>query len=403
MARATEGGPEVGPFPAASPTGDPWLLTPGPLTTSPAVKRAMLHDYGSRDPRFVELNRRVREQLTAIAHGQGTHVCVPLQGSGTFAVEAMLGTLMPAGGRVLILVNGAYGRRMVLICRYAGRSFATLDWPEGQPVDPAAVERALAEDASITHVAAVHCETTSGVLNPLGELAQAVARQGRALLVDAMSSFGALPLDLRTMPIEAVAASANKCLEGVPGLSFCIVRRTVLEAAGGNAHALSLDLHSQWAAMERDGQWRFTPPTHTILALEQALKELEDEGGMASRHARYAENCRILVQGMRELGFETLLPETVQAPIIVTFRMPADPKFVFAAFYDGLRAKGYVIYPGKLTAIESFRIGCIGRIGPREMEQAVAAAAATLAEMGVRSGATESFSIEVGPVQQRVT
>jgi 2-aminoethylphosphonate-pyruvate transaminase len=362
----------------------------------------MLHDYGSRDPRFVEVNRRVREQLTALAHGQGAHVCVPLQGSGTFAVEAMLGTLVPAGGRVLILINGAYGRRMVLICRYAGRSFATLEWPEEQPVDPAAVERALAEDASITHVAAVHCETTSGVLNPLGELAEAVARQGRALLVDAMSSFGALPLDLRTMPIEAVAASANKCLEGVPGLAFCIIRRAGLEAAAGNAHVLSLDLHGQWAAMERDGQWRFTPPTHAILALERALQELEDEGGVAGRHARYTENCRILVQGMRDLGFETLLPEDVQAPIIVTFRMPADPNFVFAAFYEGMRARGFVIYPGKLTTAESFRIGCIGRIGPREISNAVAAVAATLAEMGVRSGAAGSFRTEVEPVQRRV-
>jgi 2-aminoethylphosphonate-pyruvate transaminase len=394
---------ETSRLPATSPTGDPWLLTPGPLTTSPAVKRAMLHDYGSRDPQFVDVNRRIRDRLTGIVRGQGTHVCVPLQGSGTFAVEAMLGTLVPVGGRVLILVNGAYGRRMALICRYAGRSFATLEWSEEAAIDPAAVEQALARDASITHVAAVHCETTSGVLNPLGALAEAVARRGRALLVDAMSSFGALPLDFRTMPIEAVAASANKCLEGVPGLAFCIVRQTALEAAAGNAHALSLDLNAQWAAMELDGQWRFTPPTHAILALERALEELEDEGGVAGRHVRYAENCRLLVQGMRNLGFETLLTEAVQAPIIVTFCMPAEPRFVFAAFYEGMRAKGFVIYPGKLTAVESFRIGCIGRIGPREMEQAVAAAAATLAEMGVRSGATESFSIEVGPVQQRVT
>jgi 2-aminoethylphosphonate-pyruvate transaminase len=264
------------------------------------------------------------------------------------------------------------------------------------------VEQALVKDASITHVAAVHCETTSGVLNPLVTLAEVVARRGRALLVDAMSSFGGLPLDLRTMPIEAVAASANKCLEGVPGVAFCIIRREALEAAAGNVHALSLDLHAQWAAMERDGQWRFTPPTHAVLALDRALQELEDEGGVAGRHARYAENCRLLVQGMRELGFETLLREDVQAPIIVTFRMPADPRFVFAAFYEGMRAKGFVIYPGKLTTAESFRIGCIGRIGPREIRQAVAAVAATLAEMGVRSGAAERFGTELEPVQQRV-
>jgi 2-aminoethylphosphonate-pyruvate transaminase len=381
----------VGRSPAVSPTGDPWLLTPGPLTTSPAVKQAMLHDYGSRDPGFVDVNRRIRERLTAIVHGRDAHVCVPLQGSGTFAVEAMLGTLVPAaGGRVLILVNGAYGRRMALICRYAGRSFATLEWPEETPVDTEAVEQALARDASITHVAVVHCETTSGVLNPVGQLAELVARQRRALLVDAMSSFGALPLDLRTVPLEAIAASANKCLEAIPGVGFCLARRVALEAAAGNAHALSLDLHSQWVAMERDGQWRFTPPTHAILALDRALDELDAEGGVAGRGARYAENCRILVQGMRELGFETLLPDTVQAPIIVTFRMPTDTNFVFAAFYEGMRAKGYVIYPGKLTAAESFRIGCIGRIGPEEIRGAVAAVRTTLAEMGVQSCAAAS-------------
>jgi 2-aminoethylphosphonate-pyruvate transaminase len=345
----------------------------------------MLHDFGSRDPHFVAVNRRIRDRLTAIVHGGDTHVCVPLQGSGTFVVEAMLGTLVPASGRVLILVNGAYGRRMALICRHAGRNFTTLEWPEQTPVDPAMVDQALATDVAITHVAVVHCETTSGVLNSLGGLANVVARQRRALLVDAMSSFGALPLDLRTTPLEAVAASANKCLEAIPGMGFCIARRTALEAAAGSAHSLSLDLHGQWAAMESDGQWRFTPPTHAILALDRALDELEAEGGVVGRRARYAENCRILLQSMHELGFETLLPETVQAPIIVTFRMPADPKFVFATFYEGMRVKGYVIYPGKLTATESFRIGCIGRIGPEQIKGAVAAVRATLAEMGVQS------------------
>jgi 2-aminoethylphosphonate-pyruvate transaminase len=365
---------------------EPYLLTPGPLTTSITVKRAMLRDWGSRDREFVALDARVRERLVRLAGGAGTHVCVPLQGSGTFAVEGMLGTLVPRAGRLLVLVNGAYGARMVRIARCHGREVVPLETPEDQPNDVAALERALAADRSITHVAAVHCETTSGMLNPIERIAEITAAAGRRLLIDAMSSFGALPLDARVVPFDAVAASANKCLEGVPGVAFVLVRNEALLAAEGNAPALSLDLYDQWLSMERTGQWRFTPPTHVLAALDQALDEHEAEGGVAGRGTRYRANCRILVEGMRALGFETLLPDDLQAPIIVTFRMPADPRFVFDHFYDRLRDKGYLIYPGKLTAAPSFRIGCIGRIGPDEMRGALAAIRSTLADMGVTSG-----------------
>ena len=365
---------------------DPWLLTPGPLTTSTTVKQAMLHDWGSRDAHFIAINRRVRQCLVELAGGEGSYVCVPLQGSGTFAVEAMIGTLLPAHGRLLILVNGAYGERIVKICRRAGHDFESIAWREDEPVDPARVEQALV-DRKITHVAVVHCETTSGILNPIGEIAAVTARHGRSLLIDSMSAFGALPIDARAVPFDALAASANKCLEGVPGVGFVIARRGALEASAGNARSLSLDLHDQWQAMEKNGQWRFTPPTHVMVAFEQALREHATEGGVAGRGARYRGNCRILVEGMRALGFETLLPDHLQAPIIVTFRMPADPRFVFDAFYDRLREKGYVIYPGKLTVADSFRIGCIGRLGETEMRGALAAIRSTMAEMGVRSGA----------------
>ena len=369
--------------PAASPTGDPWLLTPGPLTTSPGVKQAMLHDYGSRDRGFIEVNRRMREHLLAIAGAEAHHVCVPLQGSGTFTVEAMLGTLVPPEGKVLILINGAYGTRMAKICDYIGRAYTVLATPEDVPNDPAALEAALAADTSISHVAVVQCETTSGILNPVEAVAEVVARHGRALLVDAMSAFGALPLDARAVPYDGLAASSNKCLEGAPGMGFCIARREVLEAAKGNAPSLALDLYDQWQAMEKNGQWRFTPPTHCILAFDQALAEFEAEGGVAGRGGRYRANCRILVEGMRALGFQTLLPDELQAPIIVTFHVPSDPRFDFEAFYDALRRKGYVIYPGKLTVADSFRIGCIGRLGAEEMRGALAAIEATLKAMGV--------------------
>jgi 2-aminoethylphosphonate-pyruvate transaminase len=233
---------------------DPWLLTPGPLTTSLTTKQAMLHDWGSRDAEFIRINSRVRERLLDLAGGRGTHVCVPLQGSGTFIVEAMIGTLVPPAGRLLVLVNGAYGKRMVRMCEYYRRACVSLEVPEDRAVDPAALDAALARDAAITHVAVVHCETTSGVLNPIEEVAAVTARRGRRLLIDAMSAFGAIPLDVAQIPCDAVAASANKCLEGVPGIGFALVRQAALEAAKGNAPSLSLDLHDQWMAMEKTEQ-----------------------------------------------------------------------------------------------------------------------------------------------------
>ncbi len=366
-----------------TPTGDPWLLTPGPLTTSPTVKQAMLHDYGSRDSHFIAVNRAMRERLVELAGGGGDFVCVPLQGSGTFVVEAMLGNFVPRDGKLLLLVNGAYGERMDRICRYYQRAVVRLDWPEDQPVDPGAVDGALQADPSITHVAVVQCETTSGILNPLDQVAQVVARHGRRLLIDAMSAFGALPLDARATPFDAVVASSNKCLEGVPGMGFCIARRDALEATKSNSSSLSLDLYEQWAAMEKNAQWRFTPPVQVIAAFKQALDEHAAEGGVAGRGGRYRENCGILVEGMRALGFSTLLPDHLQAPIIVTFHMPNDPGFDFELFYDRLRERGYVIYPGKLTVAPSFRIGCIGRLGPEQMRAALAVIGETLAEMGV--------------------
>jgi 2-aminoethylphosphonate-pyruvate transaminase len=361
----------------------PFLLTPGPLTTSDETKRAMLRDWGSRDTDFIALNRHVREELVALAGGVGTHVAVPLQGSGTFAVEAMLGTFVPRGGKLLILVNGAYGRRMAQMCRYSGRVHLVFETPEDVPPAPAEVDRRLADDPAITHVAVVQCETTSGILNPVAEIGAVVARRGRRFLIDAMSAFGALPLDAREIRFDAVAASANKCIEGVPGIGFVIAREAALAECEGNAAALSLDLHDQWRAMERTGQWRFTPPTHVLAAFASALEQHKAEGGIAGRGARYRRNCRILIGGLRALGFETLLPDRLQAPIIVTVHTPADPRFQFEAFYDSLREKGYVIYPGKLTVADTFRIGCIGALGEAEMRGALEAIGRTLAEFGV--------------------
>jgi 2-aminoethylphosphonate-pyruvate transaminase len=368
---------------ASSPSGDPYLLTPGPLTTSLTVKQAMLHDYGSRDATFIDLNARILERLVAIVNGQGRYFTVPLQGSGTFVVEAMIGNFVPADGKLLILINGAYGQRIAKICDYYKRSYLVQETAEDVPVDTAQLDVTLDADAEISHVVVVHCETTSGILNPLSEVSQIVARHGRSLLIDSMSAFGALPVDSNEIEFDAVVASSNKCLEGAPGMGFCVARETALEKTEGNSPSLVLDLYEQWRAMQKNRQWRFTPPTHVLLAFDQALTEFEAEGGVAGRGGRYRANCELLVSGMRDMGFSTLLPDELQAPIIVTFHMPGNSEFDFNAFYDGLKDQGFVIYPGKLTVADSFRMGCIGRLDQQQMQGALAAVRTMLDRFGI--------------------
>jgi 2-aminoethylphosphonate-pyruvate transaminase len=319
--------------------------------------------------------------------GGETHACVPVQGSGTFAVEAVIGTFVPRDGKLLILVNGEYGRRIARIAEVVGRAHVMIETDEDIPPSGAAVAAALADDPAVTHVAIVHCETTSGILNPLGEIAAVVAKAGRELIVDAMSSFGIIPIDARSVRFVALAASSNKALEGVPGMGFAIARREALAAAIGNAPSLSLDLADQHRALESSGQWRFTPPTHVVAALDRALDELAEEGGSEARLARYRVNCRALVDGMRALGFRTFLSDNLQAPTIVTFHMPADANFTFARFYELMRERGFMIYAGKLTRRESLRIGCMGHVDADDIRAAVAAAKDCLKEMKAKSGA----------------
>ncbi len=367
---------------------DKYLLTPGPLTTSLATKRAMLRDWGSRDADFIAITRRIRDRLLAIAGVPDSHVAVPVQGSGTFGVEATLGTLIAPGERTLVLENGAYGKRIVTILERIGREVSVLRWREDQQIDPAALDTALREDPAISHVVAVHCETTTGIFNDMAAVSRVAKAHERRLIIDGMSAFGAIPIDGADVPFDALIASSNKCFEGVPGMAFALIERSWLAAAEGNSHSLALDLYEQWRGLEANGQWRFTPPTHVLAAFDQALTEHEAEGGVAARHARYSANRDILVRGMRELGFETLLADGVQAPIIVTFLMPNHPQFEFTRFYDDLSARGFVIYPGKLALADSFRIGCIGALGAAEMRAALAAVTATLAAMGIDDLAT---------------
>jgi 2-aminoethylphosphonate-pyruvate transaminase len=363
---------------------DPILLTPGPLTTSLATRSAMLRDWGSWDSAFNVVTARVRERLTGIVHGAGTHVCVPMQGSGTFSVEAAVNTLVPRDGHVLVLVNGAYGKRMAKLTEMMGRRLSVFETAEDVPTTPADVARLLDGDASITHVGLVHCETSTGILNPLHEIAEVIAGRGKSLVVDAMSSFGALPIDARKTPFDAVVAASGKCIEGPPGMGFVFARRSVLERRTGNSSSLALDLHDQWAYMEKTGQWRYTPPTHVVVALDAALSQYEAQGGQPARLARYTANYETLVAGMAEMEFRPFIDPKIQAPIIVTFHAPVDPRYVFKDFYERVRDKGFILYPGKLTQVDTFRVGCIGAIGPEEMRLAVNAVRDALRELGIR-------------------
>ena len=363
---------------------DPILLTPGPLTTSLRTKQAMLNDWGSWDSAFNAITASLRKDIVEIVGGGSEYTCVPLQGSGTFAVEAAIGTVVPRAGKVLVPNNGAYCARIVKICKYLGRAVVDLPVPEDQPVTGAIVEAALTADPAVTHVAQVHCETGAGVLNDLPSIAQVCARRGKGLIVDAMSSFGAMPIDVATEPFDALIAASGKCLEGVPGMGFVIVRKAVLEARAGNAHSLAMDLHDQYVYMEKTTQWRYTPPTHVVAALRVAVDQFKEEGGQPARLARYTRNCETLVGGMAGLGFRTFLSSAVQAPIIVTFHAAADEAYDFKAFYARTRDRGYVLYPGKLTQVETFRVGCIGAIDANEMRNVVSAVAQTLKDMGIR-------------------
>jgi 2-aminoethylphosphonate-pyruvate transaminase len=310
----------------------------------------------------------------------------PLNGRGTFSVEAAVATLVPKNGHVLVPDNGAYCKRAAKLTQMMGRKCTVLPFAEDAPVSAGAVDESLKRDPSVTHVVLVHCETGTGVENPLAAIAAVCERHAKGLIVDAMSSFGALPIDARTIRFDALIAASGKCLEGVPGMGFVFMRKAVLDACAGNSQSLAMDLHDQHVYMEKTGQWRFTPPTHVVVALAEAVHQFVEEGGQPARLARYTDNCRALVDGMRALGFRPFLKPEMQAPIIVTFHAPAHAVYEFKRFYEAAKQRGFILYPGKLTQVETFRVGCIGAIGRNEMNQAVAAVADTLRQMGIPNG-----------------
>lgn len=350
------------------------LLTPGPLSTSKGVRAALLRDWCTWDDDYNQgVVQDIRRRLTNLASkNAGAFTTVLMQGSGSFGVEACLGTAVPRDGKLLILANGAYGLRMGRFMETMGRNYRLLRFDETVPPDTAALEAALEADPAITHVAMVHCETTTGILNPIAGLAACAKAHGKTVIVDAMSSFGGIPLDMEALGIDYLISSANKCIQGVPGFSFVIARRSLLERCAGNAHSHSLDLYDQWKTMDQTGKWRFTSPTHVVRAFQQALLELEAEGGIPARYARYRENQRRLSQGMDKLGFRPLLPQAVQSPIITSFRYPTAD-FSFPGFYQQMKQKGFVLYPGKISQADTFRIGNIGEVYPGDIDRLLTA------------------------------
>ncbi len=340
------------------------LFTPGPLNTKLIVKEAMLHDMGSRDKEFLEVVREIRDELLNIAEvtrEEGYDV-VLMQGSGTFGVEAVISTALPGNGHLLVISNGAYGDRIRQMSDIYHIKTTTLSYKQNIVPPFEAVEEILQNDDSITHVAIVHCETTTGIFNDIENIGRIAQKHNKVYIVDAMSSFGAVPIDIYELGIDFLISSSNKCIEGVPGFSFVIFKTDTLEKCKEQARTVSLDLYSQWMDMKKTNQFRFTPPIQVVLAFNQAIKELKAEGGIIRRAERYRQNYQRLIEGTEATGLKTYLDKKDQGYIITSFLFPDHPNFDFTVFYEKLHQRGHVIYQGKLSDTNCFRIGNIGQL-----------------------------------------
>ena len=373
---------------------DLYLLTPGPLTVAPEVKAEMLSDRSPNASLHRTLTEEIRRYLLDVCNGADTHECVPIQGSATYAIEAGLQTLMPRDGKLLVIQNGFYGLRLRELAEGLGLDVTTLELPMLPLPTRADVERALARDPAITHLLLCHAETGTGVLNPIEEVAAVAREHGVKVFVDAVASFGAFPIDVAGLDAEAVFVSPNKCLESVPGIAMVIARRAALATAEGRSASVVLDLHAQWRFFEDVGWWRWTPPTHVVAALAKACERHRREGGTAKRLARYRGNWRRLVDGLRGRGFRTLLPDEAAAPIIATFHDPDDPGYTFQALYDALERRRIVIFPGRLTATGTFRIGVMGDLVESDIDVILAAMDEALAEIGIGVGVGGSIGVD---------
>jgi 2-aminoethylphosphonate-pyruvate transaminase len=361
------------------------LLNPGPANTSRTVREALVTpDLCHREPEFFDMMRECREGLVRLAGCAGRFAAVLFTGSGTAAVEAAVASAVPPGRTLLVVNNGVYGDRLVRIARAHGIPTEVLAYGITTPVPPADVGRALAARPEISHVALVHHETTTGLLNPVGEVARVAAAGGRRVVIDAMSSLFGEPLQVDADGVDFVTASANKCLQGIPGISFVLGRRAALDAlAGQPPRSVYLDLHQHYVAQERDNT-PFTPAVQVLHAMRQALRELEAEG-VERRIARYAENARVLRAGMAALGFEVLVPEDARSSILTTFRLL--PGLEYDALHDAMKGRGYIIYAGQGDIRRyAFRVANMGTLTPRDMAGVVEAFRASLAALAVGAG-----------------
>ncbi|WP_378956506.1 2-aminoethylphosphonate--pyruvate transaminase [Pelosinus sp. sgz500959] len=345
------------------------LLTPGPLTTTSRVKEEMLFDRCTWDDEYKNITQKIRRQLLEIASvSPAVYTAVLMQGSGSFGVEAVLTTCIGKKDKCLIITNGAYGERMVTMAQYSGINYVAYHVPYDMIHDIGDIKMILASDEAITHIAMVHCETTTGILNPIEDIAQISKEYGKTLIVDAMSSFGGIEINVQDLSIDYLISSANKCIQGVPGFCFVVAKLEKLLNCQGNSRSLSLDLYDQWKHMDKDGKWRYTSPTHVVAAFSKALDELVDEGGVFARNKRYEKNNRLLREKLNHMGIVAYLKETFQSPIIATFLFPTE-EFDFNMFYQYVKARGFVLYPGKLTDVNTFRIGTIGEIYEEDILQ----------------------------------
>ena len=346
------------------------LLTPGPLTTTDTVKKEMLFDHCTWDDDYKKITLSIREKLLNLAHvSEPEYTVVLMQGSGTFGVESVLTSVIGEEDTLLIAANGAYGERMGDIARHAGIHYLMYEEDYNKIPSAEKIREILAEHPEITHVSMVHSETTSGILNDIASVAKVVKGAGKTFIVDAMSSFGGVDIPVGDLEIDFIISSANKCIQGVPGFSFIICNREKLMESKGKARSLSLDLYDQWETMNKDGKWRFTSPTHVVLAFAQALKEMEEEGGIVARAKRYEENNRLLIQKMAEMGIRPYIGSEHQGTIITTFLYPEHHNFSFQDMYQYIKDRGYAIYPGKVTDADTFRIGNIGEIYKEDIEK----------------------------------
>ena len=362
---------------------NPLLLTPGPVSVSASTKEVMLQDRASGGEEFVRDLNLARDYMVSLVGGNGAYTAIPLPGSATYANEAVVATLVPEAGKLLIHTNGVYGDRLIEICNHTKKAHAVIRTQPFAPPTASQFESALQADPAITHVFVVHCETSTGVLNPLEEIAAICRKRSLGLLVDAVASFGAMPIDANLLGLQAITVSSNKCMQSVPGVGWAVVQKTALEGARGRCATLVLDLWDQAQHMDRTNAFRFTPPTQVLAAFAQACREHEAEGGVEARLARYRGNWRRLVDGMRQLGFTTVVPDEAASPIVATFHNPADPKFSFQALFEGMKHRGFIIFPGRLALADTFRIGCMGAVTEADIAEAIEAVADTMRELGI--------------------